>query len=292
MSETIPFTPIEEMTHHLERTFEPWNMQGELESSAAVDIDRFQEAALSPTDIATDGASDEPGWGYARRYLGPELTARLVGNRPDGVSVNDVLLSALHLAIDEWNDDHGEVTGKLSVMMPVNLRPKDWFYQVMAMYSTFESVRTRRGDRRDPADTVERVTTQTSRIKERNRGAALYKALELLPEGTPIALKRQLPDLLRGPGARLTDSALLTNLGNIPAYPSLGEDTEERAVFTPPAWSGTPVGFGVATFDGELQLFCRYLLSQFDRHAAERFVDTYVAWIERLVDRLPEMTVD
>lgn len=77
------------------------------------------------------------------------MTARLISERPDGVSVNDMLMAALHLAIDDWNGDHGTVRGRQSVLMPVNLRPDDWFRQVMAMYSMFESIRTGRGDRRD-----------------------------------------------------------------------------------------------------------------------------------------------
>jgi NRPS condensation-like uncharacterized protein len=254
---------------------------------------RLRESVLDPTDLATDGGSDREGWGYARRYLDADLTTRLVRDRPDGVSVNDVLLAALHLAMAEWNDDHGKVTGRLSVMMPVNLRPPAWFYQVMAMYTMFESVRTGRSHRRNPRETVERVAEQTTRIKERDRAASLFKAVALLPRSTPVALKRRLPDILRGPGRRLTDTVLLTNLGNIPGYPSLGADTEERVFLSPPTWEATPVGFGVATVDGRVNLFCRYLLRQFDEAAGERFVDTYVEQIERLIEtELPAMAAD
>lgn len=247
----------------------------------------------TPTSIAEEGGSDRDGWGCARRYFDADLTGRLIADRPGGVSVNVVLLSALHLAIGEWNDDHGKRSGTVSVMMPVNLRPDEWFYQVMAMYSTFESVETRRSDRRDPRRTIRKVADQTTAAKERDRAKALLRALELLPPGTPVGIKRQLPNVLRGPGRRLTDTALLTNLGNIPAYPSPGEDTEERARFSPPAWEATPVSFGVATIEGELNLFCRYTSSQFDGEGAEAFVDYYVDAIERLVDEeLPAMTTD
>jgi hypothetical protein len=60
-----------------------------------------------------------------------------------------------------------------------------------------------------------------------------------------------------------------------------------------PAWESTPVGFAVGTIEGELNLFSRYLLRQFDATAAERFVDCYVDEITRLVDEtLPAMTAD
>lgn len=446
MSTTLPFTLLEEMTHHLDETFQPWNMQGELESSATIDVERLAAAAEtaagvhplararrrpssladtqysweildepdpvevrvvdgsevdlqtvrnrlygrrfhlteeppfelvvyrgggidggdvlllsvshvaadgvgalrfgqsiwtayrgeepvvdpvsleasrsliediqlsgiadrveavgsaslqfekfldSPTRIARDGGSDREGWGYARRYLDADLTGRLVGGRPEGISVNDVLLAALHLAIDAWNDDHGRRSRRISVMMPMNLRPPEWFYQVMAMYTMFESVTTRRFHRKDPQETLAEVAEQTTKIKQQDRPVALYKALQLLPPGTPVALKRQLPELLNWPGDRLVDTSVLTNLGNIPVAPSLGDDSEERVWFSMPAWESTPVGFAVGTLEGELNLFCRYLLRQFDERAAERFVDGYVDQITRLVDEeLPAMTAD
>jgi NRPS condensation-like uncharacterized protein len=251
---------------------------------------RLREGVLSPTGIASDGGSDRGGWGYERRTLGADLTARLVAAPPSGVSVNDVLLAALHLAIDEWNADHGRPTGWLSVMMPVNVRPDDWFYQVMAMYTLFERVRTDRGDRRDPASALERVTRQTTRIKEEDLAERAYEALAMLPEA-PVALERRLPGLLDGPGERLLDTVVLTNLGNVPASPSLGEDSTERVWFAPPTWERIPVGIAVGTFESDLHLFCRYRSTQFDTTAAERFVDTYVAHIERLVEEtLPAMT--
>ncbi|WP_276260206.1 hypothetical protein [Haloglomus litoreum] len=442
MPETMPFTPLEEMTHHLDETFQPWNMQGEIESTGTVDIERLEAATATameyhplasarrrpstltdtryewilpddpepldvievdsdevpleevrnriygerfdlteeapvriciyrgggldggdrvlqstshvagdglgtlrysqavweaykgndpmrdpvtlqesrsflqdigvnriadavegidslarraresitrPTGLARDGGRDVDGWGYTRLDLSQELTTRLVRDRPDGISVNDVLLSALHLAMADWNDRHGKVTGRLSVMMPVNLRPQEWFHQVMAMYSMFESVRSGRGDRRDAADLLEHVAWQTTRIKERDRAAALYKALAMLPDEIPIGLRQELPELLRGPGMRLTDTIILTNLGNIPTYPSVGTDTEERPFFTPPSWEGTPVGLGVASLDGRVRIFGRYLRTQFDQDGADRFMSTYATHIEQLVERLAAM---
>jgi NRPS condensation-like uncharacterized protein len=254
---------------------------------------QLRKAVDVPTSIASAGGTAGPGWGYARRYLSEELTADLLANRPDGVSVNDVLQAALHLAIEDWNDAHGKRTGKVSVMMPVNLRPDEWKYQVVAMYSSFGSVETRARHRRTPGEAVRTIAEQTDDLSERDRAAALYKAGQFLPPGTPVELKRRLSGVLRGPGRRLTDTAMLSNLGNLPAYPSAGEDTEDRAWFSPPAWDETPVALGVATVDGRVNLFCRYLLSQFDEAAAERFLDRYVDRIEAIVDgALPAMTAE
>ncbi len=244
----------------------------------------LQNVVDSPTRIANVGGTDEQGWRFARRKLDADLTARLIGNRPDGVSVNDVLQAALHMAIAEWNEDHGSGARKISVMMPINLRPDDWFYQVAGMYSMFESVETRSRDRADHMAAAREIGEQTEALTERDRAAALYKTLELLPPGTPVELKRQLPRLLRGPGRRLLDTAMLSNLGRIPAMPSLGENAEERPWFSPPAWRGTPVSIGVATFQGEVTLSFRYLRSQFDRRAGEAFADYVVDHVERAIE--------
>jgi NRPS condensation-like uncharacterized protein len=246
---------------------------------------RAREAITGPTEIAEDGATDREGFGYAHRYIDAGTTARLVSERPTGISVNDVLMAALHLAIAEWNADHGKVRGRQSVLMPVNLRPQEWFNQVMAMYSMFESVRTGRGDRRDEAETIREISRQTSRIKERDRAEALYKALTLLPDDVvPVSVRQQLPEVLRGPGQRLADTAILTNLGNIPTYPTVGDDTEDEPIFSPPAWRGTPVGLGVATLDNEVNLMARYMLTKFDADGAGRFMDTFADTVEHLVD--------
>ena len=50
MSRTLPFTPIEEMTHHLDREFQPWNMQGELSSTATVDVERLRAATATAAE--------------------------------------------------------------------------------------------------------------------------------------------------------------------------------------------------------------------------------------------------
>ncbi len=245
---------------------------------------QLQNAVDSPTRIAKVGGDDDPGWRFTRRTLDEELTARLIGDRPDGVSVNDVLLAALHMAIAEWNEERGESARKISVMMPINLRPDDWFYQVAAMYSVFESVETRSRHRTDHMTAAREIAEQTDELTERDRAAAMYKMLEMLPPGLPVELKRQLPRLLRGPGRRLLDTAMLSNLGRIPAMPSLEEDAEERPWFSPPAWRGTPVAIGVATFQGRVNLSFRYLRSQFSQEAGEQFADRLVDHVERAVE--------
>lgn len=230
-----------------------------------------------PTRIAGDGGGEDLGWGFLDRRLDAGLTERIVEGRPEGVSVNDVLLAALHLTIDRWNRDHGEKAGKISLMMPMNLRPREWFYDVVGMYATFESVTTRSRHREDPEATVECVAEQTSKLKAKDRQAALVESLSWIPNGTPVGLKQQFPHLLRGPGEGLLDTAVLSNLGRVPnPTPTLDGGDPETLAFSPPAWKPIPVGVGVVTVDGTIHLTVRYLQTLFDHEAAIGFTELYL----------------
>lgn len=237
-----------------------------------------------PTRIAEDGGTSGDDWGFVHRTLDDELTETLVADRPDGVSVNDVLLAALHRTIEEWNESHGKSARKITTMVPVNTRPEEWFYEVVGMYALFGSVETRSRDRRDPVTTVESIAEQTTELTERDRAAAYYEALKLIPPGTPVGLKQHLPHLLRGVGSGLIDTAVLSNLGRVSDPPSLSEDGEDTLWFSPPCMSALPVGIGVATTDGTIRLAFRYTAKQFDADAASRFADYYVGTIRSIAE--------
>lgn len=253
-------------------------------SSLAGRLNRVGEAAghlrnavEPPSRIAPAEGADESGWGFLTRRVPDDLASRLVEDRPEGVSVNDVLLAALHLAIGRWNADRGDPADKISLMMPVNLRPSEWRYDAVGMYALFESVTTRADDRRDPDATVERVAEQTAELKEPERAAAFLESLELIPAGTPVGLKQQLPAFLRGPGEGLLDTAMLSNLGRVPEPLPALEGTEPGSVwFSPPAWRPTPLGVGVVTVGETIHLCFRYVRSTFDGEAAVAFANLYL----------------
>ena len=236
-----------------------------------------------PTRIAEDGGTSGDDWGFVHRTLDEDLTEMLVSGRPDGVSVNDVLLAALHLTIAEWNESHGKSARKITTMVPVNTRPEEWFYEVVGMYALFGSVGTRSRDRRDPETALERIAEQTTELKERDQAAAYYEVLQMIPPGTPVSLKRQLPHLLRGIGSGLMDTAALSNLGRVPDGPSLSADGNDSLWFSPPCMSVLPLGIGVATTNGAVRLSFRYTARQFDADAASRFADYYVGTVRTLV---------
>jgi hypothetical protein len=93
----------------------------------------------------------------------------------------------------------------------------------------------------------------------------------------PIAIKRKLPDLIPLTGNVVVDTASLSNLGALEAFPSLGDDAGEvEAVwFSPPNRMPLGASFGAATLDGRLHLTLRYRYSQFDGEAAAAFARLY-----------------
>ena len=239
-------------------------------------LSRVTEALDEPTRIATDGEADEPGWGFHHRELDATLVDRLVGDRPDGVSVNDAMLAALHLAIDDWNDGHGERSRRISLMMPVNARPSEWFYEGIGMYAPFVSVTTHPSSRRDPARTLRKVARQTRQVKRRDGAAWVTEALDLFPPWLPVGAKRAVPRLLETTDYRFLDTAVLSNLGRVPSFPGFEAESPAELWFSPPTMMPMGVGVGVATHEGALRLSVRYSRRQFDAAAAERFTDAYV----------------
>lgn len=230
-----------------------------------------------PSRIAPVEGADDLGWGFVTRRGPEDLAARLVEDRSEGVSVNDVLLAALHLAVDRWNADRGDPAEKFSLMMPVNLRPVAWRYDAVGMYALFESVSTGPDDRADPAATLAGVADQTAELKEPDRAAAYLESLELIPPGTPVGLKQRFPELLRGPGRGLLDTAMLSNLGRVPEPLPALDGSEPGAVwFSPPAWKPTPLDVGVVTVGDTIHLCFHCVRSTFDREGAVAFADLYL----------------
>jgi len=240
-----------------------------------------------PARIAADREDSDPDWGwrFTRRELDEDVTDKVVNDRPEDISVNDVFLVGQHLAIERWNDEHGKTAGKISTMMPINIRPKEHFYEVAGMYTMFESIHTRKKHRRNPLKAAREVSEQTAKVKQRDRASAPYKLMRMFPDEVPLGIKRELPELLRGPGQRIWDTAMLTNVGKVPVMPSLsGPDGEERPWFTPPVWKGTPVGIAVATYAGTPTFTIRHRRDVLGQDAAEQFTDCFLDGVERAID--------
>ncbi|HEU0088624.1 MAG TPA: condensation domain-containing protein, partial [Pseudonocardiaceae bacterium] len=208
---------------------------------------RVREALHAPSRIAVIGGSDREGFGFVRRTidLGATTMPALVHRAP-GTTVNDVLLAALHLTVQAWNTRHGVSTGRVGIMMPVNVRPPDRFWETVSSITSMVTVSTAPNDRTNLATATAAVSKQTNRIQRTNRAYGLYDLLNLTKKA-PLLLKRVASRLLP---PRFVDTAMLSNLGRIPDPPSFDTDPGSPASelwFSPPCDPTCRVAIGVAT---------------------------------------------
>jgi NRPS condensation-like uncharacterized protein len=228
-----------------------------------------------PTRIARGGAN-RPGYGVAVHALTSEESNTVMARRTAGSTVNDVLLAALAVAIRRWNSHHERHTGRITLSMPVNLRPKEWRTDVVGNFASYVTVAIDSPDSADLPRAAKAVGQQTEIVKRNGLAGAVIDIL-VASSMLTIAAKRRLPDLIPLTGNVVVDTASLSNLGALEALPPLGGDAGkvEAVWFSPPGRMPLGAAFGVATIDGRLQLTLRYRRAQFDRASAEAFAQLY-----------------
>lgn len=245
---------------------------------------RIREALEAPSRIAVVGGTDRDGFGFVFHTLDlsetatPELAAR-----PPGTTVNDVLLAALHLTVHAWNSRHGAPTGRVGVIMPVNIRPPDRLWDVVSNLTSNVTVSTTADDRVNLATATAAVAKQTSLRRRNERAYGLYDLLEGM-KNAPLPVKRAVPEVIHLIGDRLVDTAMLSNLGRIPELPALAAKPGSgppELWFSPPCDPACSVCLGVATSGARLSLVTRYRYEQFDAAAAAEFTDLLIGQIAR-----------
>ncbi|HET9443614.1 MAG TPA: hypothetical protein VFO65_09835, partial [Acidimicrobiales bacterium] len=243
--------------------------------------DKVRDVVDAPCRVAAVRGEDRAGYGFVHRSLSAADTAAL--SVPDGPTVNDVLMAALHRAVDGWNAEHGAGCRRVSVLMPVNLRPREWRQDVVTNMVLMTRVSSSRADRRSDGALLEAVCAQTQRIKRWGTGAALIEVLRGMPR-LPLWAKQSLSPLLTLTGNRLVDTAILTNLGELDEAPAFGEDAgRPRALwFSAPGRMPCGLSLGAVTVNGELDLSFRYRYPLLDGRAADRFADRYLDGLGRL----------
>ena len=243
---------------------------------------RFREALDAPSRIAVLGGTDRDDFGFVFRTLDlGETTTPGLMRRPSGTTVNDVLLAALHLTVHAWNSKHGVKTGRIGVMMPINIRPADRSWDVVSNLTSNVTVSTVPNDRVDLATATAAVARQTYEMRRQDRAYGLHDLLEVIKK-VPLPVKRVVSRLSPLTGDRFVDTAMLSNLGRIPEPPTFatGPDAGPPELwFSPPCDRSCSVAIGVATIGQRLSLVARYRYDQFDADAAEEFTDLLIAQV-------------
>jgi NRPS condensation-like uncharacterized protein len=232
--------------------------------------------------IASDGGARRDGYGFHHERLSADETAALEAGRTQGSTVNDYLVAALHLAIAEWNAEHGCPAARIGTMVPVNLRPPDRRHEIVGNFSSFVSVVTTPADRAEPARALAAVAAQTRRIRQGDGREAMIDFLSGVVR--PPAWFRQLLAVSLRPGLeRGFDTAVLSNLGRLDAPPTFGPAVGEATAlwFSPPAPLPLGLAIGAVTTAGRLHLVLRYRHPVLGPAAARRFASGYRAALTR-----------
>ncbi|MCX7620151.1 MAG: hypothetical protein N2037_04815 [Acidimicrobiales bacterium] len=200
---------------------------------------------------------------------------------PDATA-NDVLVAALHLAIAEWNLDHGVVDDEIGVTVPVSGRLPTERAQIVANLTRQGATVSTRRDRSDPRQLLESIRAQTARLKREggNEPAAVLGSVSFIP--APV--RRRLPSVVSSlTRDRFVDTSRLSNLGRYdPLEFSSPGFQVDRLWFSPPVRMPQGLTVGTVSLGESLYLSFRWCRALFDHAAAGHFADLYLDAINRL----------
>ncbi len=229
----------------------------------------------APARLIAEGAHHGPGYRFHVCSLTAEQTKRL--DAEGGPTINDLLVAALIRTVEGWNADHGRDSGRISLLVPVNVRPKGWREDVVTNMVLEARVATERSDRRDAGALLSAVKAQSERLKQ--GGAAAL--MEIIGGWTSLPLwsKQPLSALLSLTGSRLVCTAVASNLGQLSEPPDFGFDAGEvrGAWFSAPARMPCGLSLGVVTVAGRLHLSFRARTQLLGPDALRRFAGRFEA---------------
>jgi NRPS condensation-like uncharacterized protein len=235
------------------------------------------------TRIAPQGGQPgRPGYGFV---LISDTVPRPVsdgdGPRP---TVNDLLVAALCLTIDRWNRARSQLSGQISVTVPVNGRAAAQRWQGDGNLSWLTRVVTGPSHRADPGLLLRHVATQTRVARERGRTHRTDALSRLLATGwAPMVVKQRVARLVRGLAAPvLTDSSLVSNLGLLPEAPTFDGSGTEQLWLAPLCPMPKGLALGAVSVAGQLYLSVRYRLTLLDQAAAQDFMTCFRAALGEL----------
>lgn len=237
-----------------------------------------------PTRIAPVFGENKAGLSFVSHTFTQQETDALGKLRLGGSTLNDVLATVLHIAVERWNLQRNESSGRITLMNVMNYRPITWRQEGVGNFSLWVNVATKAADRRNYEDALRAITEQTRKYKSDETAGLLVDLLDLA-QALPGPVRKQLTNLMPLTGNFVVDTAVLNNLGRVPDIPDpagrAGRITAIR--FSSPTRMPMGVAVGVVTLRGELTITFRYRRAQFDRFAAEAFRDNFLRVLEDLL---------
>jgi NRPS condensation-like uncharacterized protein len=245
-------------------------------------IDSWSKAASAPARLAPDGGSDHAGFGFHHVSLPADRTAALDPKRHWQATVNDLLLAALARTIETWNAAHGAPCKRVGLMMPVNVRPRDRWYEVVGNFAGEVTVSTTAKERTDREALMNAIASQTRQAKDDGTASAVL-ALLGGRRAVPLGVKQALTAILTPTAQRYVNSSVLSNVGRVSEAMSFGDGGAATELwFSPPVRAPMSIGLGAASYRGRLHLAFRFCRSALGAAAVERFSGQYLEALEDL----------
>lgn len=246
---------------------------------------RRRNRPQAPTTAFVTRGGERPAFGSGFRgfqllHLGRDETAAVVAQRQASETVSDVLIASLALAMSRWNEAHGVKRRRVNVQTPVNLRPKEWFTEVVSNLATDVNIAVDATVQDSRASAQRAVAKQTYAIKQRREAADIDVAtlLNVVPRPLRYSVARWLQ---RRPNRSTT--AALSNLGAVDVFPdfSHGAGPVTELWFSPPGTAALGTLAGTLTLGGEMFIALHYRRMELDGTSAQAFAET---WREILLD--------
>ena len=240
---------------------------------------RFAIAPFSPNArISRRCSRSSPATCFCRGTLNPhELRQIRSTAKTAGATLNDALLAAGFRTIDRWNSVHGKHSGKISIMVPVDVG-RATSTATRGNRVSFISVSTVRRERTDLQELLGRVHQKTSNMLRNGTAFSIVYAVYLCCRFSPQVAKAVARFLL---ATRVyLDSILVTNLGAIQPGGSasmearkMGDATITSVVVLPPVVSPMGMSVSAATYNDHLHVALAYKTLHFSHTEARLFLN-------------------
>ena len=239
---------------------------------------RYQQRESPTTPFAMAGGEQNAPRAGFRRFqllrLDPEETAAVLAQRRVPATITDLLIAGIALAARRWNQAHDLASHRINVQTAVNLRPEEWFTEVVSNLARDANIAVPEDAQQSLASAQLAVADQTLAIKRRRASAeiGLVGPLNVVPGPLRSAVARRLH---RRPNFTFTVG--LSNLGMVQMLPDLanGAGRVTELWFAPPGTSTFGTLAGALTLDGEIFLALHYLEAELTDADARTFMETW-----------------
>ena len=139
----------------------------------------LKEQKQTPNGLCPRGAADRTGYGCYHLTLDVDTVALLNPKRHTRATFNDLLVAALHRTVEVWNAQQDNDCDLVRVSSPVNLRPKDWWFEVFGNFASAFATNSTRTERKNPKRLLNTIARQTRVAKDEGYAEAMLLALDL-----------------------------------------------------------------------------------------------------------------